>query len=183
MVVFVERTIAKRDTRASGKSATSSWRTQVFKPEGREGGRKSAGRHWETQTANERAQESTFCNLTCFLNDLHTGQWPQGTREFGENQRVSDSSQFTAQESSIESASGAGLRLRPYLSAQSGVTVYSLPLTGQELSGNHLAQLLPARICKPAAWPSSCIGKTRRNSTEPCSRHTLQEIVPSAPGV
>ena len=85
-----------------------------------------------TNGANESAQESMFCNLACFVNDLHTRQWPQCPGELGEGQRVRYSPEFTDQESRTGAASGLGAsaEILPALSAHSGLTIPILPSYG-----------------------------------------------------
>ena len=101
-----------------------------------------------TDGANESAQESMFCNLACFVNDLHTRQWPQCPEEAGEGQRVRYSPEFTDQESRTGAASGLGTsaEVLPALSAHSVLQHPSFLLMGQwdNFSEDH-----PERACFP----------------------------------
>lgn len=124
-------------------------------------GSQSGGREQEaswtkvgnTDGAGESTRESNFCNLQCFANNWHTGQWPQCPGDFGEDQRMR--SFLICRPGLVDRSSGwswhpsSGLLLSlPILMSQCP----SQLLTGPwgSFPGVHPDSFLSARICKPA---------------------------------
>lgn len=157
-----------------------------MQPEGREGGRKSAGRHWETETEPMKGLGSQLFaawHVWLMICTPDNGSKAHENLKWGRGREPAPALDLqTDRESGTEAASGA-LQLKPHPLSACSVAISASHMPTGEVLGTNLAQLSASGTSKPAAWPQPCTQEAPETAENQVPDIPQGKFPPSAPGM